>query len=471
VKLSGAALAIGLGLVVRFLIPCPAGISMQAWQLLSIFLATIAGLVLEPLPVGAWSFCGLTVAVMSKTLTFTAAFGAFTNDVIWLIVISFFFAKGFVQTGLGDRVANIFVKFLGKSTLGLSYGLVLSETLIAPAMPSTTARAGGVFLPIIKSLSAQAGSLPGPTANKLGAFLVQVQLQACAHSSALFLTAAAQNMLSLKLATGVFGLGFMASPWITWFKAATVPALVSLIAIPYIIYVMEPPEIKETPEAPALAEQRLKEMGPLSRDESIMTGTMLVAVTMWIFGDKIGVPAVVTAMFGLCLLLLTGVVKWADCLAEKAAWDTLFWFAVLIGMSTQLQVLGLIGTVSNGVAASLAALNLGWPGLLTLLSLAYFFIHYMFASQTAQVGSLVTAFLAVFLAAGVPPVLGALVLAYVTNLFGGINHYASGQAAVYYGAGYNTLANFFKVGLVCGIASLLIWGGVGAVWWKIIGLY
>ena len=30
-----------------------------------------------------------------------------------------------VQTGLGDRVATMFVKFLGKSTLGLAYGLAL----------------------------------------------------------------------------------------------------------------------------------------------------------------------------------------------------------------------------------------------------------------------------------------------------------------------------------------------------------
>jgi di/tricarboxylate transporter len=49
----------------------------------------------------------------------------------------------FVQTGLGDRVATFFVKILGKSTLGLSYGLTISEALLAPAMPSTTARAGG----------------------------------------------------------------------------------------------------------------------------------------------------------------------------------------------------------------------------------------------------------------------------------------------------------------------------------------
>ncbi|WMV49139.1 hypothetical protein MTR67_042524 [Solanum verrucosum] len=52
-----------------------------------------------------------------------------------------------------DRIATYFVKWLGKSTPGLSYGLALSEALIAPAMPSTTARASGVFLPIIKSLT------------------------------------------------------------------------------------------------------------------------------------------------------------------------------------------------------------------------------------------------------------------------------------------------------------------------------
>ena len=55
----------------------------------------------------------------------------------------------------------LFVKLFGKSTLGLAYGLSAAETLIAPAMPSTTARAGGVFMPIINSLSLASGSEPG----------------------------------------------------------------------------------------------------------------------------------------------------------------------------------------------------------------------------------------------------------------------------------------------------------------------
>ncbi|KAE8818245.1 2-oxoglutarate/malate translocator, chloroplastic [Hordeum vulgare] len=177
-KLLPLVASIAVGLAVRFLAPRPPEVTPQAWQLLSIFLSTIAGLVLGPLPVGAWAFLGLTATVATGTLPFTAAFGAFTNEVIWLIVISFFFARGFVKTGLGDRVATYFVKWLGGSTLGLSYGLTISEACIAPAMPSTTARAGGVFLPIVKSLSLSAGSKPNdPSAKKLGAYLVQSQLQ------------------------------------------------------------------------------------------------------------------------------------------------------------------------------------------------------------------------------------------------------------------------------------------------------
>jgi di/tricarboxylate transporter len=95
--------------------------------LLSIFISTITGLVLSPLPVGAWAFLGLTASVVTKTLSFSYTFSAFTNEVIWLIVISFFFVRGFIKTGLGDRIATYFVKWLGKSTLGLSYGLTISE--------------------------------------------------------------------------------------------------------------------------------------------------------------------------------------------------------------------------------------------------------------------------------------------------------------------------------------------------------
>ncbi|MCO5597752.1 hypothetical protein L7F22_051833 [Adiantum nelumboides] len=269
---------------------------------------------------------------------------------------------------------------------------------------------------------------------------------AAGNSSALFLTAAAQNLLCLKLAES---LGVIVSnPWITWFKAASVPAIAGLLATPLILYKLSPPEIKDTPDAPAIAEKKLQAMGPVTKNEWVMMATMLLAVALWVCGDKIGIPSVVAAMLGLSVLLVLGVLDWDDCLSEKSAWDTLAWFAVLVGMAGQLTSLGIVQWMSDSVAKALFSFSLSWPAALGILQASYFLIHYLFASQTGHVGALYSAFLAMHIAAGVPGVLAALALAYNTNLFGALTHYSSGQAAVYYGAGYVELPEIFKTGFL-----------------------
>lgn len=89
-------------------------------------------------------------------------------------------------------------------------------------------------------------------------------------------------MLCLKLAEelGVI----LLNPWVSWLKVACVPALVSLLLSPFILYHIYPPEIKDTPDAPAMAAKRLEHMGPVTRDEWVMIGTMLLAVSLWVFG-------------------------------------------------------------------------------------------------------------------------------------------------------------------------------------------
>lgn len=165
--------------------------------------------------------------------------------------------------------------------------------------------------------------------------------------------------------------------------------------------------------------------------------------------NAIGVSNVVAAMLGLSILLLTGVLDWDDCLSEKSAWDTFVWFAVVVGMAEQLSGLGVVSWMSSHVSDSLVSLSLSWPLELLLLQLAYFAIHYMFASQTGHVGALYAAFLAMHLASGVPGGLSALALAYNTSLFGALTHYSSGQAAVYFGGivclTYFNLAIFFII--------------------------
>lgn len=166
----------------------------------------------------------------------------------------------------------------------------------------------------------------------------------------------------------------------------------------------------------------------------------------WSCRDAIGIASAVAAMIGLSILLVLGVLDWDDCLNEKSAWDTLAWFAILVGMASQLTNLGVVSWMSDCVAHSLQSFSLSWPVALVVLQAAYFFIHYLFASQTGHVGALYSAFLAMHRAAGVPGVLAALALGYNTNLFGAITHYSSGQAAVYYGGlSLSTMSHYFSI--------------------------
>ena len=66
------------------------------------------------------------------------------------------------------------------------------------------------------------------------------------------------------------------------------------------------PQVKDTPEAPGLAQANLKAMGPMSKGELITLATISGAVVLWMFGDAIGCPAVLAAMLALGTLLCTG---------------------------------------------------------------------------------------------------------------------------------------------------------------------
>eukprot|EP00873_Tetraselmis_striata_P033394 jgi/Tetstr1/453658/TSEL_040614.t1 len=192
------------------LLPRPEALTPEAWRLLALFLSTITGIVLQPLPMGAVALMALGVAVATKT-------------------------------GLGQRLAFTMVTALGRwGAIGLAYGLVAAEALLSPMIPSVAARAGGIILPITTSLAEAGGSRAGDgTERRLGAYLVATVYQCSVVSSAMFLTANHPNPLSAQLAAATVGVTLS---WGSWALAAVVPGLVSLALIPLLIYKMYPPE-------------------------------------------------------------------------------------------------------------------------------------------------------------------------------------------------------------------------------------
>ena len=84
-----------LGAIIWF-IPVPAGLKPQAWHLLAIFVATIVGIIMNPIPMGAMALIGITVCALTNTLSAPQALSGSSDASIWLIVSVFLFARSFI---------------------------------------------------------------------------------------------------------------------------------------------------------------------------------------------------------------------------------------------------------------------------------------------------------------------------------------------------------------------------------------
>ena len=441
---------VGVGI---WMVPVPAGLTAQAWHLFAIFMFIISGLITRPLPVGPMVLIGAVTAISTQTLTFTEVSAGLSSPSIWLIFISFFLALGLIKTGLATRASFFFVKVFGKSTIGLVYGITFSELALAPFIPSLVARAGGIIFPIVLALAKTYDSQD--ETKSTGRFLVISVFQGTVIVSAMFLTSMAANPIAVEIAKE-FGVTLT---WGNWFLASCLPGFASLLIVPFLISKIIPPKLKKTPEAPELAKAKLKELGPVSRDEWMMVGIFACVLSLWLFGSYLKISNTVAAMIGLIALLFFGIINWKDCLKETNAWDTLFWLGSLVAIGTSLKKLGFFTWFSMNIVGYISSMP--WMSALIVMILLYFYSHYFFASNTAHLTAMYSAFLAAAIQVGAPAILAVLILAFFSSLFGGLTHYSCGPAPIFFSAGYVSLRKWWQIGLIISVSNILVWILVG----------
>jgi DASS family divalent anion:Na+ symporter len=446
------------------LITPPAGVTPQAWRLLAIFLGTIVGSIVRPVPGGAMVLLGIIAVSLTGALPVDQALRGYADPIVWLVLAAFMISRGMIKTGLGRRIAFLFIRAIGKHSLGLGYALASTDMLLASVIPSNGARAGGIIFPIAKSISEAYDSRPGETANRLGAFLMTLLYQCDVIICAMFLTGQASNVIIAKFAQQFAGFELTYSRWLI---GAIVPGLVSLVVVPLLIYRFFPPEVRHTPAAADMARVELKEMGRTSRNEWTMLVVFLMVAAMWMTMWFHSINYAVIALVGVAALLLSGVLTWRDVIEESAAWDVFIWYGGLVRMAEALGETGITKMFADYVATHTVGWH--WWAALAFLLLVYFYVHYGFASITAHVTSMYTPFLLVILAAGAPTAVAVLSLAYISNLNASLTHYGTTPAPIYFGAGYVKQRTWWLVGLMVSVPNILIWTLIGTGWWKLLG--
>lgn len=445
-------------------VPVPDGITWKSWELLAIFAATIVGSIVRPVAAGAVVFLGVCAIALFNVLPAKEALGGYADPIVWLVLCAFFMSRGVLKTGLGRRIAFLFIRAIGRSSLGLSYALISTDTLLAAFVPSNGARAGGVIFPVATSLAEAYESRPGETAKRLGAFLLFAIYQGDVIACSMWWTGQASNALIAKFAADVTTIDFTYG---TWILGAIVPGLVLLLLMPLVLYRVFPPQITHTPGAAKIARDELARMGPMQRGERLMLAAFVMVAGLWMTTAWHHINYAVVALLGISLLFLTRVLTWDDIIGERAAWDVFIWYGGLVRMA---EALGETG-ITRKFAEFAASMTVGWSwgAALAVLVLIFFYAHYGFASITAHATAMFTPFLVVVLAAGAPVMVSVALLAYTANLSASLTHYGTTPAPIYFGSHYISQRDWWLYGLIVSVLAIVVYGTIGLAWWKVIG--
>jgi DASS family divalent anion:Na+ symporter len=444
--------------------PLPSGVDANSWRLLAVFVSVIAGMILQPLPGGAIVLLGITVVAVLRIMPVREALAGYADPVVWMVVTAFFIARAMIKTGLGCRIAYHFIRLIGHRSLGLAYALGLTDGVLASVIPSNSARAGGIVFPIARSLCEVYGSHPGATAKRLGTFLMVSIYQTEVVVASMFFTGQASNPLIAGFARQTAAVDLTYGRWLL---GALLPGLISLIVVPILVYRLLTPEIRDTPEVRNLVNRELQKMGKTSPKEKLLLAVFLLIAGLWATSSWNGIHYAAVGLGGVGLLIAAGVLDWEDIISERSAWDVFLWYGGVVLLAEKLGET----PITRRFAEASATLTSGWPWLLALalLLLIYFYAHYGFASITAYSSALYIPFLAVLVTTGAPPLVAAAALAYFSNFSAGLTHYGTTPAPIFFGAGYASQKEWWGVGFLLSVVNIVIWFGVGLLWWKILG--
>jgi len=459
--------AIPLVLLVGFwFCPVPEGLTPKAMHMFAIFLATIIGILTAPLPSGAVMFIALAVSYFSGTLTLGETLKGFSSGTVWLIFSAYILSLGFVKSGLGKRIAYLMLSRFGGSSTGIAFSLGIADLIMASAMPSVTARGGGIIMPVARSICRVMDSNPGETGKKIGDYLMMTCFHFTPITGGLFMTGMAANLLAVQLAKDNLDVELT---WGGWVLAASLPCLAAFLIMPFVTRLLIRPSLNKTPEAKAHGKEMLEKCGPLTMQEKKVGIGFLLALLGWGTAIMTGFNANAIGIGIVAYLMVTKALTWDDALAEKSAWDTVIWFGVIISLATGLSKLGFIKWFTALVAAQLSGTD--WLVAFVVLGLAYLYSHYVFATVAAHVIAMFVPFTMVAISCGAPAYLVAISFCIFSNPMWGLTEYGSGPGPLYFGQGYFDRPRFYALNGAIVTMDMAVILSVGLVWWKLLGLY
>lgn len=279
--------------------------------------------------------------------TMSGLFGAFSGSTVWLIIMVFALSAGISKSGLLNRIAILILSKFPPTYNGAVAAMMTTGAVLSPLIPSVNAKVN-ILIPFATSTTEEMKIKPR-SKEALGLFSAcylpayiggNAFLTGSVYASVIcgFVTSYAQS-LGADGAEFTFG---------SWFLAASIWFLVLLVGT-YIFcaIVCKPKEKVEFSKD--FYTSRLKEMGPMSRDEKIAAAILVVSLALWSTSSIHHLDTGMIGWMAVCIMCATGLLEPAD-INKKVPWALIIFIGCLLGMANYMGSLGW----SNAIAAALS---------------------------------------------------------------------------------------------------------------------
>lgn len=439
--------------LIWFLFPCPHGLSVKGWHLLIIFVSTMTGVMLAVIPLCGTMFLSLLIASLTHTIDLkTQGFSGFANMIPWLLLFILSISKTLTKSTIGLRVTYFFMKIFGKNIMGLAYSISLTELILAPILPSNTARAASVGFPIVTSLSKYLGeNIKNVSEQTIGRFLTLVYSSSNSICSATFLTAMISNAIIVESAQTC---GFTYT-WASWITYTIIPSTLILIIIPIVLYYIVPPKVTNLENLQQEASKKIRELGPLTSNEKKTLFTFLFMLVMWILADTIKVNVITTTLIGLCVFIYFEIITVREILSDGSAMSSIITIGILISYAGCLSEYGVVEWLTHKISSVVQLC----PNYLKLyaITIMYFFTHYFFSGEGGRIVTLFLPFAVTGLAMGIDKVQLITTLTVFSSFSDLLAHYTAPSSIIMFSTGYITAKKWMATGLILSCVVISIW--------------
>jgi sodium-dependent dicarboxylate transporter 2/3/5 len=283
----------------------------------------------EAVPLAVTSLIILFAQPLIGVESFENAVIGFANPILFLMIGGFIMAEAIRKSGLAQRFTYYLLGRLGTSPERGLFVSIFSTGLLSAWIENVVAFA--MLLPIIKEIVDIMGCSE-PERGKSN------------YAKAMILGASFGSLAGgfgteIGTAPNLMAAAYTSIPFLNWMIFGLPLSIAMLLVTWFLLMRIFPSEVRALENGEALIGEKIRMMGPLSRDEKLSTGILLFAILLWVTAGFTGINSYSVSLIAAVMFIFAGVITWKDA-QKNIDWGLVVFFGGALSLGSALLKTG-----------------------------------------------------------------------------------------------------------------------------------